>query len=306
MAGGRRVLIAASAVAGAAWGVIHASAPAVRAWKPPRWPRAKVGRLSVTDAGSGAGVVLLLHGLGATGDYFGSLYDRLADDHRVVIPDLLGFGRSIDVEGADFGPDAHLDALDETLASLGLDAASVIVVAHSMASALALRWARRHPDRTLGIVLFGPPAYRSAKEARRAVGAAGPMARLFLLDTGWARALCRLNCSNRTLSGIAMAIALPRLPVAVTRRASLHTWEAYRQSIEGLVLDADWHSLFEVDAPVTIVRGSNDHIGDRSYLIELAARHTTFEEVVGADHHVAITSARLGRQIVHSMADASD
>lgn len=301
MAGGRRVLIAATIVGGASWGGIHVTSRTVRAWRRPRRRHVRVGRLSVSDSGTGGDVVLMLHGLGATGDYFGSLYDDLGGHHRLVIPDLLGFGRSIDVEGVDFGPAAHLDALDEMLGQLELARARVTVVAHSMASALALLWAQRHPGRTLGIVLFGPPAYRTPDDARRAVGAAGPMARLFLLDTGWARALCRLSCSSRSLSGAAMTMASPRLPVAITSQASRHTWEAYRQSIDGLVLDADWPSLLASNVPVAVVRGSNDRIGDSSYLAELASTHTVLHEVAGADHHVPITCAPLGRRIIESM-----
>jgi pimeloyl-ACP methyl ester carboxylesterase len=262
-------------------------------------PRKRVGRLAVADSGTGD-VVLLLHGLGATGDYFGSLYADLCRNHRLLIPDLLGFGRSLDDQCDDFSPTAHVDALDETLDALGLRTASVTVAAHSMGSAVALLWAQRHPERTNGVVLFAPPAYCSATAARRAVGAAGPMARLFLLDTDWAHALCRLSCSNRTLAGIAMAVASPCLPVSVTRQASLHTWDAYRQSISGLVLDADWSSLLSINVPLTIVRGLHDHIGDRRYLVEVSPQ-ATFEEIEDADHHLAITHSHIGRRIVDAV-----
>lgn len=301
MAGGGRVLIATALAGAGAWAGVHASAPAVRAWSPSRLPRRRVGRLAIADAGAGD-VVLLLHGLGATGDYFGSLYDDLSRTHRLLIPDLLGFGRSLDDQCHDFSPTAHVDALDDVLDALGLLTASVTVAAHSMGSAVALLWAQRHPERANGVVLFAPPAYRSALAARRAVGSAGPMARLFLLDTGWAHVLCRLSCSNRTLSGIAMAAASPCLPVTVTRQASLHTWDAYRQSISGLVLDADWSSLLSIEVPLTIVRGLNDHIGERRYLAEVSP-HATFKEIEGAGHHLAITHSQIGRRIVDAVAN---
>lgn len=207
MAGGGRVLTATALAGAGAWTGVHASAPAVRAWSPSILPRRRAGRLAIADSGTGD-VVLLLHGLGATGDYFGSLYDDLSRTHRLLIPDLLGFSRSLDDQCHDFSPTAHVDALN----ALGLLSASVTVAAHSMGAAVALLWAQRHPERANGVVRFAPPAYRSAAGARRAVGAAGPMARLFLLDTGWAHALCRLSCSNRSVSGIAMAAASPRLP----------------------------------------------------------------------------------------------
>ena len=46
------------------------------------------------------------------GDIFGAGFDRLAERHRVVVPDLLGFGRSLDEARTAFSVEAHLDALD--------------------------------------------------------------------------------------------------------------------------------------------------------------------------------------------------
>ncbi len=49
-------------------------------------------------AGSGPAVVLL-HGYTQTGDMWGRLAAELARDHRVIVPDLRGLGRSSRPEG---------------------------------------------------------------------------------------------------------------------------------------------------------------------------------------------------------------
>ena len=75
--------------------------------------------------GSANPVVVLLHGLVATGDVFGAAFDPIADQATLVVPDLLGFGRSLDDSRERFTPDDHLDALDEMLDALGLAARPV-------------------------------------------------------------------------------------------------------------------------------------------------------------------------------------
>ena len=74
-------------------------------WRPPR-PRTMFSPLAARVIGAGTPIVLL-HGLGASGDYWGSVYDRLGDGHRLVVPDLLGFGAS-PRPSAGYGPDEHV------------------------------------------------------------------------------------------------------------------------------------------------------------------------------------------------------
>lgn len=272
----------------------------VKVWNPSSFPGRITGGLGMLEGGAPSDrlsaddpeVVLLLHGLGATADYFGDIYEGIAIDHRLVMPDLLGFGRSLDEKRSDFGLDAHVDAIDGVLGSLGLGEARVLVAAHSMGSAVALAWARRHPDRATGVVLWAPPVYASVEAAEKIGDEVGGMSKLLIADNDWSRRLCRLNCDHRRVAGWLMAAAAPRWPTDVSRRASLHTWSAFDGSFSALVLDADWSHLFDIDTPVTIFRGTNDLIGDRIHLTSVA-RRATIVDVENADHHVALTHPHL-------------
>lgn len=82
--------------AAAGWLIRHRSSRAVRCWRLGDGTHRIAGELSVRAMGDGDRAVILLHGLTASGDYFGAEYDRLADHAQLVIPDLLGFGRSLD------------------------------------------------------------------------------------------------------------------------------------------------------------------------------------------------------------------
>lgn len=283
-----------------AWEFMQRRSAVVKVWNPSSFPGRITGGLGMLEGGAPSDrladddpeAVLLLHGLGATADYFGDLYEGIAIDHRLVMPDLLGFGRSLDELRSDFGLEAHVDAIDGVLDSLGLGEARIMVAAHSMGSAVALAWARRHPDRATAVVLWAPPVYPSSEAAAKIGDEVGGMAKVLIADNDWSRRLCRLNCEHRRVAGWFMAAAAPRWPTDVSRRASLHTWSAFDGSFNALVLDADWSGLFDIDTPVTIFRGTDDPIGDRIHLTSVA-RRSTIVDVENAGHHVALTHPHL-------------
>jgi pimeloyl-ACP methyl ester carboxylesterase len=89
----------------------------VRAWRPGAGSRRQAGPLTVRTTGTGDRVVVLLDGLPASGDTFGAGFDPLVQHGQLVIPDLLGLGRSQDTERSDFSLQEHLAALDAMLAT---------------------------------------------------------------------------------------------------------------------------------------------------------------------------------------------
>lgn len=255
------------------------------------------GQLAARSAGRSDDAMVLLHGLISTGDMFGAAFDQIAETHRLVVPDLLGFGRSMDEERESFGVGAHLGALDELAEGTGLfESSRWTLGAHSMGVSLALHWAMRHPDRVVRVVGWGAPIYASPEQARNRV-AGSAMARLFGLDTELAAAACALSCRHRTASGWLSVAAEPRLPISVARAAPLHTWPAYRDAVRQLVIDVDWGELLGAcdrrSIEVGLVWGANDRVGDRSYaeqLIERSGRGWT-EELEHGDHRLPLTDA---------------
>lgn len=275
----------------AAWQVVHRTSPLVKRWAPSSFPRQGADPLSVLDSGATGRpdeeVLVLLHGLGATGDYFGAFYDGLSRKRRVVIVDLLGFGHSLDEELDDFSVDAHVESLEEALESLGLVERTFVVAAHSMSSAVAMTWASHHPDRVRHVYLWGPPMYRPGNASESIGKEYGAMGRLFARNTSWAQRACRVNCANRELSGHAMTLMAPRWPTGISSGAARHTWEAYSGSFESLITEFDWSSVFPAKVPVTIFRGANDPVGDQQYVASMAGT-ASVRTVADSDHHVAL------------------
>ncbi len=288
----RRKLLLAGATAGVAWSIHHASSPAVRGWSGSALPRSRCGDLAHRAGGHpGRTNHLLLHGLVATGDVFGSTADRLASDGRTVVPDLLGFGGSLDESRSDFSSAAHLAALD-ALVTREFGADPIRIGAHSMGSAVAIRWAAANAHRVERVVCLGAPIWPTAEVARASLATTGPMAKAFELDGRIARTLCRFNCSHRVLAGIISAAVSPRWPIPLARQASLHTWPAFAAALNDQIIETPWNelltSLDDHGVAVDLVWGSDDRVGDPAHAREIAARgsHITIRIVDGADHTI--------------------
>lgn len=284
-----RGLVAVVAGGVALWAVAHNRSAAVRHWKLFVTARVQIGPLSCRVGGTGATGALLLHGLVATGDVFGTTADALASSRVVAAPDLLGFGQSLDEHRDDFGTSAHLAAIDAVVAG-ALGDRPLFIAAHSMGSTLALRWAALHPDRVEQVICLGPPIWPSRAAARKAIGNASPMSRIFVLDERTARRACALSCRHRALAGWITAAVAPRWPIRIARNASRHTWASFSQTLEAQVLHDDWPALLrgldEAGVTVRLVWGDRDPIGDREYARELASAlpNVDIRVIPGADH----------------------
>ena len=299
-----RRVAATVAIAGAsAWTAAHLQLPAVRAWQSPDLPIRRHGPLSYRATGpddAEIGIVLL-HGLVATGDVFGATPALLGAQHRVVVPDLLGFGRSLDEHRTDFSTAAHLDALD-ALIDQELGARRIRIGAHSMGSALALRWAAANPHRVDRVVCVGAPIWPDADSAKAALGTLGPMGKSLVLDDRLARTVCSFNCRHRTLAGLLSAAVAPRWPIPVARQASLHTWPAYIAALEDQIINCPWHDLLDTltseKVPVHLVKGDRDSIGDPDLLDALDTRTGVDVTIVAGDHTLPAAAPKL---LVHAL-----
>ena len=107
------------------------------------------------DVGSGD-PVLLIHGSGPGVSAWANwrlTIPELAKQHRVIAPDILGFGYTERPEGVHYDAEVWRAHLVGLLDALELDRVSV--VGNSFGGALALRLATRYPDRVDRLVLMG-------------------------------------------------------------------------------------------------------------------------------------------------------
>ncbi|MEU9064697.1 alpha/beta fold hydrolase [Streptomyces sp. NPDC048430] len=107
------------------------------------------------DVGDGA-PVLLIHGSGPGVSAWANwrlTIPELAKQHRVIAPDIVGFGYTERPDDIRYDAEAWLAHLVGLLDALGL--AKVAVVGNSFGGSLALRLATRHPERVERLVLMG-------------------------------------------------------------------------------------------------------------------------------------------------------
>ncbi|MFN8544116.1 MAG: alpha/beta fold hydrolase [Candidatus Binatia bacterium] len=147
--------------------------------RPVRFPRARsvhahdVGTFFL-EAGEGPPVVLL-HGLGATGASMLPTLAELSHDHRVLVPDLPGFGDSGKPLRA-YHPAFYARWLTAFLDAVGVDRADL--VGNSMGGRIAIEAALRMPERVDRLVLLAPSL------AFKRFRAFTPIVRLLLAEMG--------------------------------------------------------------------------------------------------------------------------
>src|SRR5882724_464721 len=106
-----------------------------------------------------APVVLLLHGFPTSSHMFRNLIPALADRHRVIAPDLPGFGFTDVPDRARFAYTfEHLaEVIDRFTEVLGLNRFAVLVFDYG--SPVGFRLALRHPERITAIISQNGNAY---------------------------------------------------------------------------------------------------------------------------------------------------
>jgi pimeloyl-ACP methyl ester carboxylesterase len=178
-------------------------------------------------AGSGPPVVLI-HGMVNSSRHWREVALRLASDHTVIAPDLIGHGDSATPRG-DYSLGAHAAAIRDLLSAIGVETATI--VGHSLGGGVAMQFFWQFPQRVERLALVSSGGLgREVSPLLR--GAALPGAAALV----WAAAHPRvLDGLDRAADGIeargsrrgvylrAIARALGPLQGRGAREAFLHT-----------------------------------------------------------------------------------
>jgi pimeloyl-ACP methyl ester carboxylesterase len=107
-------------------------------------------------APSGKPDLLLVHGITGSAHQYLRNAKRLSADHDLIIPDLVGHGKSTRT-WVGSGLDAQVAHLGRILDSLGVDS-PVYVVGNSYGGAVVANFAERFPEKTRVLVIYDGPA----------------------------------------------------------------------------------------------------------------------------------------------------
>lgn len=97
--------------------------------------------------------LLLIHGAAASGRWFRELVPLLAADHRVIVPDLRGLGRSQRISVLE-RPQVWVEDMWRVLDAVDVDVATIVGV--SLGSRIAGRMALEQPDRVRSLIVDAP------------------------------------------------------------------------------------------------------------------------------------------------------
>lgn len=115
------------------------------------WPLF-AAQVTSPDIGEGAGVVVLMHGGGPDHHSLVPLARRLCAEHRIVLPDVRGYGRSLCADPAKHGWARYAEDVVALLDHLG--ASSAVVGGAGLGATITLRAAIAHPARVRAAVLI--------------------------------------------------------------------------------------------------------------------------------------------------------
>lgn len=194
--------------------------------------------------------VLLLHGVGMDHQSWLPVFERLVPNYTVVVPDLLGHGRS-DKPRADYSIAGYANAMRDLLTVLGVG--SVTAVGHSLGGGIAMQFAYQFPQMTERLVLV------AAGGMGRSVN---PLIRFFTLPgSGLALRALGVNPVRKPLVEVINVLAATGLPMT-------HDLPALAEAYDDMADPAAQWAFLHVLRAAVDWRGQVITSLDRAYLAE--------------------------------------
>lgn len=223
-------------------------------------------QIQFDETGSGVPLILV-HGLGATGNLWGGVVPSLSRQFRVLCPDLRGSGRS-PAEG-EISTMALADDLLQMIDRLGIERAHW--VGHSYGSVVLQHLAVKAPSRLISLGLIGP--IQSASDAARTAlkGRAEKARTEGLADIGTATA--QVGTSAETKSHRPEVAAFVR---EMVMRQEAH---AYAATCEAVASSAP-AAIESITCPTLVITGDEDMTSPPTNAQAIA------DKIAGARFHV--------------------
>ncbi len=111
-----------------------------------------------TGAKSGGAPVLMIHGFGDSRISFGQTARFLSGKHRLILPDVPGFGDTPEDPSANHGISSQVSAMKSLLDAMGIK--KVTLVGNSMGGHISAAFTLTHPDLVEKLVVIDPAGLR--------------------------------------------------------------------------------------------------------------------------------------------------
>ena len=250
------------------------------------------GSLLVQKGGSGEPVLVLLHGLGATGDVWNGWRPLLARrwPGRWLAPDLPGHGGSLPLPEYTFG------GLAGAVAGIVGSGARAVVLGHSLGGAVGLALASdRFGLRVQAVIGLGIKVAWADEELQRARAAAQR-------SPAWFASRDEAAARYLRVSGLAGLLPADDPAVDAGLREQDGRWRLAMDPGAFAIGAPDMGELLaRCQAPVTLARGENDPMNTDEQLARLGARTVTLP---GLGHNAHVESPELSITLLGHIGDA--
>ncbi len=244
-------------------------------------------RLYYYAAGTrGAGdPVLLLHGFPTSSHLWRGVVPLMPEGHRVVVVDMLGYGRSDRPAGRDVGIRAHAERAIALMDALGIERACV--AGHDLGGGVAQAMAVRWPQRVSRLCLVSSVAFdgwpvREVKMARAML----PLTRH--LPATWLVSALRSDLVRGYAEPEAGAHAIERYVKPFAGAEGRDAFVAHLSSLDAAETEALAPRLKDVPCPAAVLWGAHDPFLPQALGRRLheAIPGSTFDVVPDARHFV--------------------
>ena len=238
--------------------------------------------LYVDIRGKGTETLVFIAGLGGTTRYWESRLQSIEGRYRIVLVDLLGFGRS-PKPWMQYTVERQVAALHDAIQSF----APFTLVGHSLGALIAVAYAAEHPEKVKNIVPIGMPYFGSEAAAYRYMRGGSVQGGFVYTSVALTMITCILT---RRLFGWLLPYIIRSVPREVAEDLVKHTWRSSTSSLWDVVYRYDIRSDLE-RLPTRIrplfIHGDEDIMAPVGAIEGLVRDHPAWRVEVrpGIDHH---------------------
>lgn len=220
--------------------------------------------------------IVLLHGIGNSGEAWNKVVSKLPDDYHLISIDLLGFGNSPRPSWAKYNVTTQARSVLKTLLPL-VKPGKVVVAGHSLGGLVAIEAAKRYPLFIRSLVLCSPPIYRD--DVTRNLPKTDVLLRSIY------RSVLERPSEFSRLSAFATKYKLVNDTFTVTPE----NLDSYMATLEAAIIDQTaYHDALTLKVPTIILRGLFDPFVINRNLKELSRKNIRIElRTVPAGHELA-------------------
>lgn len=195
-------------------------------------------------------VIVFLHGIAATSKTWDVLLKEIdPDSYRIVLIDLLGFGKSVKPVDCEYNVDDHVKYIKGTLRRIGVRK-DFILVGHSMGSIITSHYCAKYPKHVKRAYLLSLPLY--PEDIKNQKGLPGRLTDFYINAYN-------LLCDNKafTIKNSSRLRKILRINDGID--VSESTWNSFRLSLKNTIINQDvYGELKTVKIPICVIYGLLD------------------------------------------------